>query len=284
MSNTTECKCFCEKIKVRINCIKKNRTLSVMYFLSIAGSFLLFFGFLDQNLFTAAGSFYAATALVYTAYRFNEGRKEKKSKFYLQQVQRYFNKAADLLETAGNNSIKWHNAIRNIENAIELSSAITIEEHEVIFRSEYVDTAYRIQYVISKIDSFWVFYGAPNYKDKQLDTKTMFMESNKGISRMRSLDASPPDNGPDYKYFRISPVSLSFLCDFLLKVSHVEFLETSVQEKINYLKELPSKDLIEFPSAASSNFPLISDYIRDYQMHESKKHEYLQERKGIVSK
>lgn len=105
----------------------------------------------------------------------------------MEEAKNYFNKAALTLLDAGNNNIKWHQAIDHLLMGDSIKNEIKTESSQKIYIMEYRDLGYKIIDKLEEHDDFKFFYGIDNYENKDKDT--LFEEAypvklNSGCSRI----------------------------------------------------------------------------------------------------
>ncbi len=130
------------------------------------GVIFLILGPSEKDYFTASGSAFTAAVLLYAICNYRKDSKEKSSKFYLEQIQKYFQGFAELnidrksrsVPVAKNNII-WHKVIDALKATEGLCEKVTEKAHIEIYLTDYINTAYSLIDIVSKIDFYQFFFG-----------------------------------------------------------------------------------------------------------------------------
>lgn len=147
----------------------------------------------------------ALATLTYQAHGNKKDAEEKKSKFYLRQIQKYLQDSMWIIAGNGqkNINIRWHQAINSFEAIEILQEKLTEKPHIEIYLTDYLNTAYSLINIITSIDSYKFFFGVNEYKDKSDD------------------DLEKECQGLELFTSKISPNSLYVLACFIDRASRI---------------------------------------------------------------
>lgn len=178
------CEIIIDDFKLLINYAINNLEKLALVFFVLGVVFLMLGPFFEKDLFTASGSLFTASTLLYAIYSYQKDAKEKNSKFYLEQIQKYFSGYSELninceprYVPVTQNNIIWHKVIDALKATESLREKITEKSHIEIYLTDYIITAYSLIVIISKIDSYQFFFGVgynnyhgvpPKHEDKTL--------------------------------------------------------------------------------------------------------------------
>lgn len=189
---------------------------------------------------------------------YNNFRENKRanSEFFLNQAIKYFSTAVSLLQEAKHNNIKWHQAIEQLKAADLLLRSVTENSHQVIFVTEYFDTAFRIVDILKDIKDFRYFYGVSYFLSKP--SAVLFQECSSSFleNPRRAID----------------PDALICLCALIDKANKIfsglNFQQETHQQifREEYF-QMPLKDKAQNTLGESSGISVVLDYINDYKKH-----------------
>lgn len=125
------------------------------------------FSFSDKDFFTAGAAMFAASALFYTAHCYLSDKNNKRSEFYISQIQKFFTSVLGYIKADDNSNIRWHQGIDCLITAERLSKKLTEIEHQVIYMTDLINLGYELVSILDSIDSYKFFYGLKDYKDRE---------------------------------------------------------------------------------------------------------------------
>lgn len=265
-------KCICCQISLALSGLTnwmKNNPIIIAFVFGFFGVFFLISGFFSwenaEILFIASGSVFTASTIMYMASCYQNDAKEKKSEFYLKQIQNYL-KASIWITGINHNdnnishNIRWHRAINSFKAVELLREKLTEKSHIEIYLIDYLDTAYNLIEIISSIDSYQFFFGVTDYKKNDGTFKSDY-------------ELYGECQGPGLSTRSISPQSLYFLARFIDRASRVkEDIQTNSTLIIDCIQKSYFKKIDDNYGDFSklANIEIIREYLSAYKRCESK--------------
>ncbi|HLB57060.1 MAG TPA: hypothetical protein VJK30_07020 [Coxiellaceae bacterium] len=214
---------MCKKI---ISLQDKLLPLFIASLFGVIGFIFLVFGFVtskyhleflaNKDLFTASAAMFAATGLMYAVYCNQALQKEKLSKFYLREIQRYLKNSLEYISSVDNNNVKWHRSVNSLTAVEDLYHNLTEKNHKEIFLRDYTDIGFAIADVVNSVNPYF-FYGI-EYQ-KYLKANNGVLLSKDEIHRILFMHSG----GISFDLCRISADALNFLCAFYEKANFIWF-------------------------------------------------------------
>lgn len=207
--------CLCVKItfifKKILTGIKNYPFYIAAILFGFFGFVLLYHGFSSKlDLFAGSAAVVAIAALMFSAGCYQVESRKKSSSFYLNNIKECLKEAVLFIEEGKNSNTKWHQAIRSLMIAVELSSRLTEDFHKEIYLNDFINTAFSIVNKISTIDSFKFFYGVADYITQ--DEISLYQISN-----------PPPSARLNRVCPRVLPEALAYLSRFIDKANSASY-------------------------------------------------------------
>lgn len=253
------CQKICRKLINLTNWGRNNLGQVALAFFLLGVIFLILGPFFKKDLFTASGSLFTASTLLYAICCYQKDAKEQNSKFYLEQIQKYLQSYTELVNERRElkfvlviqNNIIWHKVIESLKATDSLREKLTEKPHIEIYLTDYINTAYSLIDIISKIDFYQFFFGT-HYNNYHGD-------NSKSVSDSILYDTS--------KTCRIDPEGLYLLACFIDRAARISddvnkngTLITDCLNK-NYFRKI-DKNYGEFTIFAGVE--IIREYIKAY--------------------